>query len=86
MSSNTYWFANVHYTILNAKCAAAYAGSLIDHGCNSGIAGDDVKAICWTNRTANVINIKEHQMPNLKISFFARVIISNHGPFIIVLH
>ena len=51
-----------------------------------GIAGDDVKPICWTNRKVNVTGIEDHQMPGLRIGSFAGVTMSNNGPLVVILH
>ena len=49
LAGNTHQFLKmhqVHYQSHNAQCAKANIGALVDHGCNGGIAGDDI-CVLW---------------------------------------
>ena len=76
----------VHYQSHNVQQAKANIGSLVDCGCNSGIAGDDVHVLCLSDCKVNIMGIKDHEMPDLRIGSCAGVTTTNHGPVVVILH
>ena len=76
----------VHYQSHNAQCAKANVGLLIDHGCNGGIAGDDVCVLCLSDWKVNVTGIEDHQMSDLNIGSCAGITKTNHGLVVVILH
>ena len=63
-------------------------GSLIDRGANGGLAGDDVKIICYHDppRYIDVSGINSHKVEDLQIVTAGGVAPSQRGPVIIILH
>ena len=57
-------------------------GSLIDGGCNGGIAGSDVLILRKYPRTINVTGIDNHQMSGLPIVDAVAKVMSHRGPVI----
>ena len=65
---------DIVYFVLIADSAAVFA-SLIDRGANGGIAGNDMRLICFDrDRTINVQGIDNHQVPHLKIGTFGATV------------
>ncbi|KAG7338517.1 reverse transcriptase RNA-dependent DNA polymerase [Nitzschia inconspicua] len=60
--------------------------SLIDRGANGGIAGQDCKVICISDRTVDVQGIDNHQLNSVSIGTAAGYVESNKGPVILILH
>jgi hypothetical protein len=76
---------DVVYFVSRADSTAVFA-SLLDRGANGGIAGDDMRLICFDrDRTINVQGIDNHQLPHLKISAFGATVNTQNGPVILIL-
>ncbi|KAG7336583.1 reverse transcriptase RNA-dependent DNA polymerase [Nitzschia inconspicua] len=60
--------------------------SLVDRGANGGIAGQDCKVICVSDRTVDVQGIDNHQLNLVSIGTAAGYAESNKGPVILILH
>ncbi|KAG7350835.1 hypothetical protein IV203_010195 [Nitzschia inconspicua] len=60
--------------------------SLVDRGANGGIAGQDCKVICVSDRTVDVQGIDSHQLNSVSIGTAAGYVNSNKGPVILILH
>ncbi|KAG7373906.1 hypothetical protein IV203_013001 [Nitzschia inconspicua] len=60
--------------------------SLVDRGANGGIAGQDCKVICVSDRTVDVQGIDNHQLNSVSIGTAAGYVDSNKGPVILILH
>ncbi|KAG7345437.1 hypothetical protein IV203_032968 [Nitzschia inconspicua] len=60
--------------------------SLVDRGANGGIAGQDCKVICMSDRTVDVQGIDNHQLNSVSIGTAAGYVNSNKGPVILILH
>ncbi|KAG7337111.1 hypothetical protein IV203_031603 [Nitzschia inconspicua] len=60
--------------------------SLIDRGANGGIAGQDCKVICISDRTVDVQGIDNHQLNSVSIGTAAGYVESHKGPVILILH
>ncbi len=61
-------------------------GSLVDRGANGGIAGDDVCIIEKSDQTVDVRGIDNHQITNIPIVTAGRVVKTQHGPVVAILH
>ena len=72
------------YTISSMHCTTV-SGSLIDHGANGGIAGDDVQIIKHTMRTIDVCGIDNHEVTGIPIVTAGGVVKTRHGPVIAIL-
>ena len=75
---------DVVYFVSRADSTAVFA-SLIDRGANGGIAGNDMRLICFDrDRTINVQGIDNHQLPHLKIGTFGATVNTQNGPVILI--
>ena len=63
-----------------------FTGSLVDHGANGGIAGEDVRIINKTRRQVNVQSIDNHQIVDIPIVTAGAVIPTQHGKVIGIFH
>jgi hypothetical protein len=61
-------------------------GSLVDHGANGGVAGDDIHIVHHTLHMVNIQGIDNHQVPDIPIVTAAGVVTSQKGPIIAILH
>ena len=63
-------------------------GSLIDRGANGGLAGSDVRIICYhgPTRYIDVSGINNHKVEDLQRGTAGGAAPSNRGPVIIILH
>ena len=79
-----YEIDDVVYLVSRAEMVAIFA-SLIDRGANGGIAGDDMRLICFDkDRRINVQGIDNHQLPQLKIGTFGATVNTQNGPVILI--
>jgi hypothetical protein len=63
-----------------------YTGSLVDHGANGGIAGEDVRIINKTGRHVDVQGINNHQIVDIPIITAGAVIPTQWGEVICIFH
>ena len=61
-----------------------YHGSLINHGTNGGIAGDDYWKITSGTHTIDVSGIANHQLTDLQIATYGSYVVSQRGPCICI--
>ena len=60
--------------------------SLVDRGCNGGLAGSDIHAISQTDRRVDVTGVDDHEINDLRIGTVGAVTKSNHGLVIGIFH
>ena len=58
---------HVRYSVSNAHTRRSKEDSLVDRGANGGFAGDDVRVLDHTFKTANVTGIEDHTVQGLPI-------------------
>ena len=80
--------ANMHYTIsANQHAEGDIRGdSLVDRGCNGGVAGEDTRLIAVTGRTVKIQGIDDHQLPPTPIGTVGATVDSHRGPVIVIFH
>src|SRR5688500_1226286 len=66
--------------------AAGHKGSLVDHGANGDIAGDDVRIIAKTDRSVDIQGIDNHRNNKIAIVTAGGVINTQKGPAIAIMH
>jgi hypothetical protein len=76
----------VLYRVANLENSSGRVSSLIDRGANGGLAGEDVRIIETTGRTADVSGINDHTIRDLPIATVAGVVQSHLGPICIIMH
>ena len=78
--------STITYHISNI--VAACNGSLVDRGANGGLAGSDIRIICYHEppKFINVSGINSHQVKDLPIVTAGGVVSSQRGEVIIILH
>jgi len=59
-------------------------GSLIDGGCNGGLAGNDVKVLETTQKTVSVSGIADAKLEDVPIGNVAGLVQSNKGPIVCI--
>jgi hypothetical protein len=62
------------YFVLKHEALLAHSMSLIDHGANGGVAGDDVRIIFCTNCTVDIKVIDYHHVNNIGIDTVGGVV------------
>jgi hypothetical protein len=84
----TYWQVNVATTLyMISSChASGHKGSLVDHGANGGIAGDDVRIIAKTGQTVDIQGIDNHRINKIPIVTAGGVINTQKGQVIAIMH
>ena len=76
----------LQYRIASHEKSNGKIASLIDHGANGRLAGEDIRIIRKTIRTANVSGINDHTIQGLSIAMVARVVESHLGPICLIMH
>ena len=61
-------------------------GTLIDHGANGGIAGENLRVIARTDRSVDIYGIDNHQVRDLNIVTAGGVVTTQWGPTITIFH
>ena len=82
------------YMACNAKCTyhvsknvqAKSPSSLIDGGCNGGLAGNDVKILEVTEQQVDVSGIADAKLDSIPVGTVAGLITSTEGPVIGIFH
>ena len=78
-----------HHFRYNASACARSDGlqSLVDRGCNGGLAGEDVRVIEWVpNRFADISGVDYHTINHIPIATVAGVTTTQHGPVVLIMH
>ena len=77
---------NISYHVSELK--RQKEASLVDRGADGGFAGEDVRVLeyCYPNRMADVAGIEDHTNTNLRIDTVARLIQTQRGPIISIMH
>ena len=81
--------ADVHrlrYKVASHEKADVKIASLIDRGANGGLAGEDVRLIETTPRTADVSGINDHTIQGLPIATVAGVVDTHLGQVCLIMH
>ena len=77
-SSDGHWYLrlsqHVRYAVSNAHTRRSKEDSLVDRGANGGFAGDDIRVLDHTFKTANVTGIEEHTVQELPIGTVAGLV------------
>jgi hypothetical protein len=76
----------LHYNIATHENRITRISSLVDRGANGGLAGEDVRIIEQSNRTANVSGINNHTIHGLPIVTAAGVVSTHLGPICLLMH
>ncbi len=78
--------ANVHviYSISNYRTSSQK--SLVDHGTNGGVAGNDVCVIYCTDCQVDIQGIDNHQLTDVPIGTIGGVVMTQKRPVIAVMH
>jgi hypothetical protein len=76
----------VTYKVANLEASDGRISSLIDRGANGGLAGEDVRLIETTGRTADVSGINNLTIRDLPIATVAGIVQSHLGPICIIMH
>jgi hypothetical protein len=76
----------LHYNIANHEKKETKIASLIDRGANGGLAGEDVRIIERSDRTADVSGINDHTIRGLPIVTAAGVVSTHIGPVCLIMH
>ena len=78
--------ANIHVTYSVSNHRTSSQKSLVDHGANGGIAGNDVCVIHRTDRQVDIQGIDNHQLTDVAIGTIGGVVTTQKGPVIAVMH
>jgi hypothetical protein len=78
--------SNSSYSVSAHNHGSSSRGSLIDHGTNGGIAGNDVRVISTTDRVVDVTSIDNHQLTSIKVRSVGALAHSQRRPVIIIMH
>lgn len=66
--------------------AAGNKSSLVGHGVNGGIAGDDIQIIAKTGKMVYIQGIDNHRINEIPIVIVGGVINTQKGPVIAIMH
>ena len=77
--------AHVVYSVSNARTRRPKEDSLVDRGANGGFAGDDVRVLDHTFKTANVTGIEEHTVSGLPIGTVAGLVETHKGKAVVIM-
>ena len=69
----------VHYKVASQEGTSGKIASLIDRGVNGSLAGEDVRLIEKTTRTADVSGINDHTIQGVPIAMVAGIVESHLG-------
>jgi hypothetical protein len=87
LNGKKYIQADTHSICFNISTSfTTQVSSLVDHGANGGMAGEDVRLIETGEKCADVRGINNHTVTNLPISTVAGVVHSQYGPVIAITH
>jgi hypothetical protein len=75
---------HVVYSVSAHKSSSPH--SLVKHGANGGVAGDDVRVIFCTERTVDISGIDNHQVTNIDIGTVGRIVMTQKGFVIAIFH
>ena len=76
----------ITYNIFNLEKVNEKIATLVDGGANGGLAGEDVRIIETTGRTADVSGIDNHTIRDLTIATVSGVVESHLGPVCLIMH
>lgn len=74
-----------HIYSVSSSCHCTSSASLIDHGANDGIAGDDVHVIKKMMHTVNVQGIDNDEGTGIPIITIEAVVMTQCGPVIAIM-
>jgi hypothetical protein len=78
--------SKITYHISQHSQVRSHSGSLVDGGCNGGLAGDDVIVLDTTYNTADITGIGGAKLENIPIGTVAGLINTTQGPAIAIFH
>ena len=78
--------ASVTYRCTQAAASTTLPGSLIDGGANGGLAGEDVRVLSYTDRSADITGIGDSHMEDVPIVTCAGVVQTTRGPIVIIMN
>ncbi len=78
--------ANRTYHVAEHSVRYNHNGSMVDSGCNGGLAGDDVIVLEETMDTVDITGIADSKLESVKIGTVAGVINTTDGPVIAIFH
>ena len=76
----------VSYRVSKHEQTQAIAGSLIDGGCNGGLAGQDVRILDVTSQAVDITGIADAKLNSIPIATAAGLLHSTVGPLIGIFH
>ena len=77
--------ATITYSISSCH-ANGHKGSLVDHGANGGIAGNDVHTIAKTDKNVDIQSIDNHRINKISNVTAKGVVNTQKGPVIAIMH
>ena len=78
--------ASVTYRCTQAAASTTLPGSLIDGGANGGLAGEDVRVLSYTDRSADITGIGDSHMEDVPIVTCAGVVQTTRGPIVLIMN
>ncbi|HEY9710826.1 MAG TPA: hypothetical protein V6D48_21650 [Oculatellaceae cyanobacterium] len=77
--------ASITYSVSSSATNNAKA-TLVDHGANGGIAGEDIHVIAKTGKQVDIQGIDNHRITNIPIVTAGEVVNTQHGQVIAIMH
>ena len=78
--------ASVTYRCTQAAASTTLPGSLIDGEANGGLAGEDIRVLSYTDRSADITGIGDSHMEDVPIVTCAGVVQTTRGPIVIIMN
>jgi hypothetical protein len=78
--------ATMHITYHVSAHQTCVTQSLVDHGANGGVAGEDVCIISKSHHQVDIQGINNHQVTDIDIGTVGGVVHTQHGPIIAIMH